>query len=690
MPPVRQDTSSSESLRAHVSFLSQPALKGRKPRTTGSRLARDYIGARFKAWGLVPWGDATSYDLDFNLGRNVVGVLPGSDPSIAAEVVILSAHYDHLGKVHGQTHLGAADNASGVAALLETARELSRAAQRPRRSVAFVAFDCEEQMLFGSFAFTCREDFRSERIAGVVNLDMLGRHFMDVVENTVFFTGTEDYPELRSRIYGVGAAAGIRPLPIGTDMIGPRSDHVAFESLGVPCLFFTCGMFPDYHQPGDTADKLDYAELHHSQQVIRGTVETLANGPRMGPVPPAAEGDLEELRTFSIVLEEILQQPDRAGIKAEDRGSLEELGHRVAALLELGTYGRRERNDLAMTASGVLVPYFMGSTAHEGKPGSPLAQEHMRVGLQVIQHFYLSYRNQMTEAYRSLVAQTLEYRPGLFRGMPPFQTELYDIPEEFIQLVDMGDGTFELSALANTMSVQARVKRSRWLIPSFQGNLNAGFVAFYSVGSLTQLIDYCLLVMRDAATDPLRLGSYQKLLNKVAGTTNEGGYLEWMHRRLGEGGFQDEEEWMANCITTGTPFLARKALDAGHDIRDARIRAAAVGVLKDPIRRADVRAASIRFLGGGSRLDLLALCDLLDDTEPAWKPAYEPLLAEDAPFADIAVIRSMRMTKSVYPLFGAMDSKTLGDLAAEELAKATGQNFGKDAVAWRRWIEARL
>ena len=100
----------------------------------------------------------------------------GLDPNLAKEYVILAAHYDHLGRTKQGLCLGACDNASGVAALLEIAEELALAPQRPRRSVCFAAFDQEEKFSLGALALTCRQDYDPNRIAGVVNLDMLGRH----------------------------------------------------------------------------------------------------------------------------------------------------------------------------------------------------------------------------------------------------------------------------------------------------------------------------------------------------------------------------------------------------------------------------------------------------------------------------------------------------------------------------------
>ena len=112
-----------QELSDHVHFLAQPALKGRKPKTWGSATARRYLKTRFKAYGLVPWPGAKGYEQPFGFGTNVIGVLPGTDPNLANEIVILAAHYDHLGNDKRGIYNGACDNASGVATLLEIAEQ---------------------------------------------------------------------------------------------------------------------------------------------------------------------------------------------------------------------------------------------------------------------------------------------------------------------------------------------------------------------------------------------------------------------------------------------------------------------------------------------------------------------------------------------------------------------------------------
>ena len=119
-------TPEERSLAAHVYYLASPEMKGRAPGSAEGRRAAEYIEARFRECGLKPLPGAEGFfqAVPIGNGRNVVGVLAGSDPALADEMVLLIAHYDHLGEVGGKTYPGAADNASGCATILEMARTL--------------------------------------------------------------------------------------------------------------------------------------------------------------------------------------------------------------------------------------------------------------------------------------------------------------------------------------------------------------------------------------------------------------------------------------------------------------------------------------------------------------------------------------------------------------------------------------
>jgi hypothetical protein len=675
-------------LAAHVEFLAKPALEGRKPGTYGARLARQYIERRFRAYGLVPWPPATSYRLSFPYGplgggENIVGFLPGSDPQLAQELVLVSAHYDHLGKDHrGRVCPGAADNASGVAALLETARQLTQG-PRPKRSVLLVAFDCEEEMCFGSFAFCCRPEVQQAKLVGVVNLDILGRDFLEVVPHTLFVTGTEPYPQWREVARRAGAGAGLRVLPIGTDLVGPRGDHVAFESRELPCLFFSSGMYKDYHLPSDTADKLNYDDMARSTTVVVQTVRALAEGQSVRPSTETAEGFAEELRTVRAVMAEVNQRHDQAGVKPEDVEAFKKLAAEAERLLNSGKYDRAARSRLAMQAAGTLAPYLLPGGETGGANQKDLAQ-----ALAFLQQFYINHRLEMLDAYHQLVAHLLRYRPGPFHGMPDFHYELYNISDEDIRLTQLGGERYALHVFITPLVLEARARASKWLLTSFGGNLgvSAGFVD--CEGTRQELADRCLLALRGERTNALHYAKLSRVLQAVTGTNATPGYEPLLAERLHAGGFRDETEWLLHCLGSNNPDLVLAVFETAKTSREPRLCAAACRLIVDPQARADVRLAALNFATEHKdKAVLLTLCQVLNDHTPAYKKEYVPMLCADYPLAERPDVQAFRPFLEKAFAQSPDARKTIGEMALVCLKQATKSDFGQDSLRWRQWVE---
>jgi len=233
---------------------------------------------------------------------NVAAIVPGTDPALAGECVVVGAHHDHLGLGSdaslapdrlGTVHPGADDNASGVAALLSIARAF--AADGPaRRTVLLVAFGAEELGLLGSSELVKHPPARCpvDRMQLMVNLDTVGR----ARGGKVYVDGGDTARGLRDL-----AAAAAQPLPLtlafGGSGYGP-SDHTSFYARGVPVLFLFTGAHADYHRPSDTADKIDSAGLEAVARLAYRVARAAADqGARLevvraaGPPPPQGSGE---------------------------------------------------------------------------------------------------------------------------------------------------------------------------------------------------------------------------------------------------------------------------------------------------------------------------------------------------------------------------------------------------------------
>jgi hypothetical protein len=624
---------------------------------------------------LLPWPKERNYELSFELGKNVVGILPGSDTNCSGQIVLLSAHYDHLGKdAKGNIYPGAADNASGVAALLEAARQLSRPERRPRRTLAFAAFDAEEQMMLGSFAFCCRPDLEQVRIVAVINVDTLGRDFLDVMQNTLFVAGTEGRPALQAQVRGYGTEAGLCLLPLSSDFIGPRSDHVAFETKDRLCLFFTCGTYGDYHQPGDTAEKLNYANVERSTQVILKTVEALANQEQT-PAAGVADEDPAELRSLQAVLTELCARPEKARIQAQDLEALQHLSANIQQHLETGTYDARARDTILLEAASHVMPYAMG-----GRPGA-----RARARLLWGEHLYLHYHSQWREGQKALVAAALQHPPGLFRGLPAFNRQFYAIRDQDISVVQAGTNAFALHALAGGFVWITRTKNAFWPFKSSTVTMEPTLDTLDCEGSREQLTDFCLLRLRVDPTNTLRANAISKVLRAVTGAKAQGGYAEWLQARLAQAGGGAENEWLLSCLQSANPDLALAATWTAGDSRDARIQAAACDLLRNRELRVDVRQGAIHLAERHpNQAFLLSLAEVLDDPSRVHQRELCPQFLPGYPLTNSTTLWAMR------PLLERRFSQftnTIGQRALQDLRQFTKKDFGGDVQAWKNWVQ---
>ncbi len=667
----------SPELAEHVHFLAQPALKGRKSQTWESATAREYLTSRFADYGLAPWPGAKGYEQSFGYGTNVIGLLPGSDPSLADEIVILSAHYDHLGTGRKGIYHGACDNASGVAVLLEIAEKLALSEKRPKRSVCFASFDCEEKFLLGSFAFTCREDFEKAQIAAVVNIDLLGRDFLDVVEDALFVVGTEGYPALREGIVQSGRQAGVEILPVGTDLVGPRGDHVAFETMEIPVLFFSCGLYKDYHKPTDTAEKLNYAKMKNSAEVIAETVRALANTERTEKLSQQKYANKDELRTFAYLLEKIESNYDRAGLDAEQGKTVRELATKAKQLLAGTENTAIERQVFLRWVAEDLLPIFVGTGDTCGEKGE---------GLLCIRELYATHRRVLTEGHRDIIREMLAHDRGLFSKIN-LKYEAYDLVEEELIFAEAADGEYVLHIF----------------LPHFEMSVEKGGLAFWRdgagfslsmktincKGSRAQVTDFCLLKWGDNLEDESFSRTWEKVLKKVTATDLQGPYNDWLQWRLKQGGWTDEQQWILDLVESDNPDVVLQAIDRAVKISSEEAKSVIYRLVSDDNVDARVRASAMGHLHKDvGREGLLTLVEALDD-DRGRHIDYHFSADKSGPLAEHPCVRwGRRMWEKRYK--DSAKSQTLGDLAENKLKQLTKQDFGKDAKAWRKWIAANM
>lgn len=276
-------------MKDDVTFLASDDLEGRKTGTEGERKAAHYIVEQFTTIGLTPAGTDgfyQSYEVTPSQNphempamgegdsltiktNNVVGLIdnPGE------EIIIIGAHYDHLGYGgvsslfrgdSAQVHNGADDNASGVAVMIQLAERLK--AQNLKKDILFIAFSGEEDGLWGSNYFSKNATIDLKKVTAMINLDMVGR--LDE-QRGLAIHGVGTSPSWPNMV-NIANSDSLQ-LIFRESGVGP-SDHTSFYLQDLPVLHFFTGQHEDYHKPGDDAGKLNYEGMVK----IAATIERLA------------------------------------------------------------------------------------------------------------------------------------------------------------------------------------------------------------------------------------------------------------------------------------------------------------------------------------------------------------------------------------------------------------------------------
>ncbi len=294
---------SSAAVRRLESALADDSMEGRLTGSPGGARAARLIASEMKAVGLRPMGDSGYYQrvpvsatdsgitlragfADSAPGRhetayNVIGLLKGSDPKLAGEVIVVDAHYDHLGigaPVAGDSiYNGADDDASGTVSVLSVARALAKA-PHPKRSILFVLTTGEEEGLLGTDWLLAHFPLSLDSVVANLETEMIGRP--DSLAGGVgkaWLTGYE-----RSTMGAMFARAHIAVVadPRPSQHFFERSDNIAFAERGIPAhTLSSFDLHADYHQPSDDLSHIDFAHMTAVIDSAARAVQLLANGP---------------------------------------------------------------------------------------------------------------------------------------------------------------------------------------------------------------------------------------------------------------------------------------------------------------------------------------------------------------------------------------------------------------------------
>jgi len=292
-----------ERMMKTVNFLASDELAGRAPGSIAMNKAIEFIADKFKSAGLLPGSDDSTYfqtweEVVNDSGqkaavKNIIGIIPGTNPNLKDESVIISAHYDHLGLGWpggntgnvGKIHNGADDNASGVSVMLELADLLGKTL-KPQRTVVFVAFTSEENNLRGSKYYVQNmKRFPAKKVIGVINIDAVGR----LGSKKLMVLSASSAREWRFIFMGASYVTGVESEMVTQEL--DASDQRSFIEVGVPGVQLFAGAHEDYHKPTDVANKIDASGLVKVATFAREGVLYLADRiePLTSQIPAASD-----------------------------------------------------------------------------------------------------------------------------------------------------------------------------------------------------------------------------------------------------------------------------------------------------------------------------------------------------------------------------------------------------------------
>ncbi|QDU98765.1 M20/M25/M40 family metallo-hydrolase [Lignipirellula cremea] len=423
--PEATRTITEKELKTYVEMLADDTFEGRGAGSRGGRAAGNFLIQAMGKHGLKPAGESGFVQPFDGQLRNILGLMEGSDPALKHEVIVIGAHYDHVGYGTsknsrgplGYVHNGADDNASGVSALLELMQAFA-AGEKPKRSVLFAFWDGEEAGLLGSKHWTAHPTIALKRIGLMINVDMIGR--------------------LRDRtliVYGWRSGAGLRRLVseanAETDLLvdfdwemKDNSDHHSFYLKKIPVVMLHTGLHDDYHTPHDDVHlintagmeevtrlmfQLTFAAANQPERIVYReasekegkTTQKLAEAPLTPPQPRLGVNWKNAENGVEITAVSPRQAADRAGLLAGDR--VQEIDGRpvsdtrqlLAAILTA-----RSTAELVIARQGVAEP-LRQRVELEGSP--------VRVGL--------SWRSDDADPRGMMVTQVISGSPAYWSGL---------------------------------------------------------------------------------------------------------------------------------------------------------------------------------------------------------------------------------------------------------------------------------
>lgn len=299
-PTKYLETISASELKTHLYIVAGDEMEGRNTGESGQKKAGKYLISQYEKIGISypkegnGWYQkvpsefmSRAFSPKLNDSENIWAFIEGTEKP--DEILVISAHYDHVGMKNGEVYNGADDDGSGTVALLELAKAFKKAKDEgngPKRSILFLHVTGEEHGLHGSRYYSEHPLFPLKNTIADLNIDMIGRRDEKHKDNGnyIYLIGSD---RLSSELHAISENVNKKYTKLELDYkyndrndpekIYFRSDHYNFAKNGIPSLFYFNGVHEDYHKASDTPDKIEYDLLQKRTQLVFATAWELVN-----------------------------------------------------------------------------------------------------------------------------------------------------------------------------------------------------------------------------------------------------------------------------------------------------------------------------------------------------------------------------------------------------------------------------
>lgn len=454
---------SKDQLKRHVVVLASDTFEGREAGSRGGHAAAAYIVNQLRT-SLVEPVSGRGFLQEFGNGyRNILGLIPGTDAELSDEIILIGAHFDHVGYGSkensngqiGQIHNGADDNASGVAAMIELARHFR---QRPvARPLLFAFWDAEEKGLLGSQYWVSVPTVDRKHVRFAFNTDMIGRLREDDLE----VLGTRTAPGLRNVVSTANTTTNLH-LDFNWDIVRD-SDHFPFVERAIPFLMLCTKKHPEYHRPDDDIQTLNYDGMEKITEILLRSIRKLGEQKELPSYRSTARFETQSTKK---TLERVVRrQPSRMGITYSEISPGGPIRIRTVAADSAAQRGGLKAGDIVLEFAGqtlVKQPFSaLVQTARNPvaivfqRPGEKSArQTSIQLGGNPIR-FGLQVRDDEAEPGQMVVVRTTLGLPAAQAGLKPRDRVLAIDRQPFAS----GDEFWKLISAVN-QSTQLTIERA--------------------------------------------------------------------------------------------------------------------------------------------------------------------------------------------------------------------------------------